>query len=1148
MRKITLLITLLTLVFGWKSYSQCPPGYTTVYLNVYEANSGSVIATGEEWVNITTEEDGEGSIIWSQGDELGENSGTDGLSFPVAICIPEGQDLYINAYDKFDDGWYDYNGDDIYYELTDPSGTIIIANNSGATPAPAPVTAVVPDDGESDGSSANWQHPEDLESSEMFNFTPPTCPSPSNISSSVVGPTNATLNWNAGGTETEWEVIVQYATDPAPASDAVGTSTTNNSTYPVTGLDQGTEYAVYVKAICDDGGSYWASNYTFTTTISCPDISNVNTTSIQGESVVIEWTAGGSETQWEVLVQTAGTGVSGSSTGTTTTNNNDYTENGLTAETDYEYYIRPICAANDIGAWSGPFNFSTPCSFTTLPYEYSFAGGESDCWEFESFGGNPWVVGSGTASDGDGGHLQFTYSSSVSDSWAYAKGIYLEAGEGFQLVFDYRGYSNWTPEKLKVTVGTSPSKDAQNTTLWDNPNILGNTYQESDEIIFTATEAGVYYIGFNCYSNAWSWYLYVDNIRVTVPPTCPKPKNFNVSDVQTTSAKLDWESGGASTWEVAYQLESDGNVVDDSVATILTVTDSDEINPYTLNGLDPNTTYNAFVRDYCAADDQSEWRGPVTFRTLCADYDIPFTETLDTDSNTTFCWDVINDGDFAGLSGNTSDFFEGNQSYSVTENYYSWSSPRNFDEWLISPLINITGDELVKFNYKITGNNENWGDNLKIEILISDTDNQDDFTTIHTVGVEDLVLGEYVEIEKDISAYNTPSYFAFRFSGTVEVTTSFFIDNIRWEQRPPCPKPAELVVESINIESVFLSWNPQNDNTDFQVVVQPAGTGLPTESTPMYDTTISTNFEADGLSGQTYYEVYVRNVCGGDDGNSEWFGPVIFSTLCGVGNVPWSEGFEGLPEVGYGVIPECMTLEGESVYSYNGAQPYYNQTPNTGEKFISIEYDSDAWLFTPMFNLDKDTNYKFSFSYIVDGNYINGTEGFNLKVKFGDGVNSESMEFPIGYPEYNLQLPVENEEVQNVYQTYEAVFSPLESGVFTIGINIDAAFDPYYMSIDDLKIEVTEEDVTNPINTVSVEDHFLEGLSLYPNPTEGVLNISSKNVVNSISVTNLLGQTIIEKEVNKYNDQIDITSLPTGNYIVKVQIKDQVGIYKILKN
>lgn len=74
-------------------YSQCPTGETEVKI----VSSGGSYPS-EKWVNITTEIDGNGDVVWQQGPY-----GTGGL-VNQTICLEPGT-YYVNAYDKYGDGW-----------------------------------------------------------------------------------------------------------------------------------------------------------------------------------------------------------------------------------------------------------------------------------------------------------------------------------------------------------------------------------------------------------------------------------------------------------------------------------------------------------------------------------------------------------------------------------------------------------------------------------------------------------------------------------------------------------------------------------------------------------------------------------------------------------------------------------------------------------------------------------------------------------------------------------------------------------------------------------------------------------------------------------------------------------------------------------
>lgn len=74
------------------------------------------------------------------------------------------------------------------------------------------------------------------------------------------------------------------------------------------------------------------------------------------------------------------------------------------------------------------------------------------------------------------------------------------------------------------------------------------------------------------------------------------------------------------------------------------------------------------------------------------------------------------------------------------------------------------------------------------------------------------------------------------------------------------------------------------------------------------------------------------------------------------------------------------------------------------------------------------------------------------------------------------------------------------------------------------------------------------GLKMYPNPTHDVLNIEYQEPIHKVEIVNLLGQTLINKNLNTASSQIDLSSYPTGTYLVKVYINEkQNKVYKVIK-
>lgn len=74
-------------------------------------------------------------------------------------------------------------------------------------------------------------------------------------------------------------------------------------------------------------------------------------------------------------------------------------------------------------------------------------------------------------------------------------------------------------------------------------------------------------------------------------------------------------------------------------------------------------------------------------------------------------------------------------------------------------------------------------------------------------------------------------------------------------------------------------------------------------------------------------------------------------------------------------------------------------------------------------------------------------------------------------------------------------------------------------------------------------------VSLYPNPTKGMVNIKSKNPIDEVIVYDLAGKIIVRKEnLLASQTSVDLTAYPQSIYLVRIRIKDQWETYKVIKN
>ncbi len=84
-------------------------------------------------------------------------------------------------------------------------------------------------------------------------------------------------------------------------------------------------------------------------------------------------------------------------------------------------------------------------------------------------------------------------------------------------------------------------------------------------------------------------------------------------------------------------------------------------------------------------------------------------------------------------------------------------------------------------------------------------------------------------------------------------------------------------------------------------------------------------------------------------------------------------------------------------------------------------------------------------------------------------------------------------------------------------------------------------------STLSTDENVLEGFKLYPTLVQDELKYISQDDVQAISVYNVLGQEVIRRTSNLDGSPINVSSLKSGMYLVRVQVGDAIGTYKIIK-
>ena len=84
------------------------------------------------------------------------------------------------------------------------------------------------------------------------------------------------------------------------------------------------------------------------------------------------------------------------------------------------------------------------------------------------------------------------------------------------------------------------------------------------------------------------------------------------------------------------------------------------------------------------------------------------------------------------------------------------------------------------------------------------------------------------------------------------------------------------------------------------------------------------------------------------------------------------------------------------------------------------------------------------------------------------------------------------------------------------------------------------------VGTVSAPTEMSTEMSIYPNPTTGMLNIASNDEIDSIEIFNSIGTTVVSSNVAGNSSAIDMSNLPNGMYFVRVSTSTGTETVKVV--
>ena len=965
---------------------------------------------------------------------------------------------------------------------------------------------------------------------------------------------SAIQTFTGNSTNTDYQTCASTAAYTSAVLDISGFTPTQLS---------GFQYRVSYN---DQGGWQWgwcltSPTITSATPPACLEPSALTAINITASGADLGWTENGTATVWDVEVVDITAAGSPTGTPTATGVTNPYTYNTGLAQNDYEFYVRADCNASGgtgVSNWVGPFAFTTACTATAAPYTEDFETfttngsvfADENCW-IGTGGAYFWeaAAGTDTSSGNTGpdpsittGNYFFTEASggAIGDITDLVSPLVdLTALTAPALLFDYHMTGNEIGTLDVIVNGTTVFTLTGEQQLADTDPFLLATVNlaayvgQTVQVTFRATSAGIF-----------EGDIAIDNVSFIELPACPAPSMLTVANITDTTADLGWtEAGTATVWDVEIVDVTAGGMAT-GTPTAIGVS-----NPYTAMGLTSNNDYEFYVRASCGGD-VSTWVGPFAFSTVCSTFTAPYTEDFENAGAIPECWsqNAANNWDFnltgpnhVGNAGVITGSTTSNNYYAVVDDSGATASINV----LTSPFVDLTPLTTPALTfYEISNNEGQPSATLTVEVW--------DGAAWNTVGTYNTNTAGWELKTIDLSTLTFTGAAQARF--TVTDSGSFYddiaIDDVSFVELPICPQPSMLTVTNITATTADLGWTEAGTATswDIEIVDITAGgtfTGTPTA------TGVANPYTVTGLLPQNDYAFYVRADCGGGD-LSSFSGPSNFRTLCvPITSYPSTTDFTNNPptvcwdEAANGEVVAGPTGLGASDWRQNRAYQDINaNVVNSNAINLFLGNADREWLISPIYTIPSGTPHALKVQVAVT-NYI-----FSGTTTTGDTMGSDD--------EVQLLMTTDNGATWTMLTTWNVGNQPSVNGTdyladltavtgdvqFALWASDGVTNDPEDY---DFHVGAFTVDLLSVLSTEEFEANNLD-FSYYPNPVSNELTINAATKVSSVSVINVLGQTVYNAKPNTKKVLVNMSELKAGYYFVQVVSGDSSKTIKVIKN
>jgi subtilisin family serine protease len=750
-----------------------------------------------------------------------------------------------------------------------------------------------------------------------FTTSAAPCNTPTNLASSNITASGATLSWTAASGASSYVLNYRVVGASTWSSDI---STATNS-YSLTGLTAATNYQFQVKTVCStSSSSAYATAVAFTTSAApCNTPTNLASSNITASGATLSWTAASGASSYVLNYRVVGASTWSSDISTAT---NSYSLTGLTAATNYQFQVKTVCSTSSSSAYATAVAFTTSAAATSCGIPTALtatnltatgvtmtwnavSGATSYTLRYRLSGATTWTTSSSSTNS--------KTLSALSTNSLYEAQVKAICGT---VNGSYTASTTFTP--TTATVCAMPNNLASSnitasgaTLSWTaasgassyvlNYRVVGASTWSSD--INTATNSysltGLtaatnyqFQVKTVCSTSSSSAYATAVAFTTTAAP-CNTPTNLASSNITASGATLSWTAAsGASSYVLNYRVVGASTWSSDiSTAT----------NSYSLTGLTAATNYQFQVKTVCSTSSSSAYATAVAFTTTAAPTScgIPtaLTATNLTATGVTMTWNAVSGATSYTLryrlSGATTWTTSSTTTNSKTLSALSTNSLYEAQVKAICGTVNgsytasttftpttatvcAMPNNLASSNITASGATLSWtaasGASsyvLNYRVVGASTWSSDINTATNSYSLTGLTAATNYQFQvKTVCSTSSSSAYA----TAVAFTTT----------AAPCNTPTNLASSNITASGATLSWTAASGASSYVLNYRVVGA-----STWSSDISTATNsYSLTGLTAATNYQFQVKTVCS-TSSSSVYATAVAFTTTaaptsCGI--------------------------------------------------------------------------------------------------------------------------------------------------------------------------------------------------------------------------------------------------------------------------